>query len=279
MMSSENYAINHNMVDVISQSFAASVPTFPSAQSILELRSAFKNAARHHVSVLAATGDWGPTGYTLDQQHPSFFKHRITQWPASDPLVTAVGGTQLHLNATGLRTAPDNVWNDTLNPNVTEVPSPAAAGSGLSNLFPRPAYQRRLRAIIGNHRAYPDVSMSAARSGGVLIFLSAPGPPAAWYHIGGTSEASPLFAGVVAIADQAVDHRLGLLNPRLYALGTKSGGIIDITQGGNTVSFKQHGSKHTVPGWNAGTGYDISSGLGTVDAWRLVRALARSSAS
>src|SRR6202171_4331629 len=66
MMLSENYVIDHNLGDVISQSFAATEETFPSRQSLLSLRSAFKNAYKHDVTVLAGSGDTGPTGGTLD---------------------------------------------------------------------------------------------------------------------------------------------------------------------------------------------------------------------
>ena len=101
-----------------------------------------------------------------------------------------------------------------------------------------------------------------------------------WYVVGGTSEASPLFAGIVAIADQAAHRDLGLLDPSLYALaGRPQSGIEDITSGDNSVSGTQQlppvaGQAFSVQGFDAGPGYDLSSGLGTVDAGRLVSALA-----
>jgi hypothetical protein len=78
----------------------------------------------------------------------------------------------------------------------------------------------------------------------------------------------------VAIADQAAHRDLGLLNPSLYALGSGSAGIPDITIGNNTVTFTQNGRTFTVRGYNAGAGYDMASGLGTVDAAKLVAELA-----
>ena len=99
--------------------------------------------------------------------------------------------------------------------------------------------------------------------------ITAPG----WYIIGGTSEASPLFSGVVAVADQAAGHDLGQLNPALYAIGTGSS-LLDITLGNNSVSFTQNGMSFHVPGFNAAPGYDMASGLGTPDGARLVAALA-----
>jgi subtilase family serine protease len=104
-----------------------------------------------------------------------------------------------------------------------------------------------------------------------------------WYIIGGTSEASPLFSGIVAIADQEAHHWLGQLNPALYTIGDRGGfldGIRDITSGNNTVSFTNAGpdapGTYTVTGFNAVPGYDMASGLGTPDALYLVFDLGRS---
>ena len=96
----------------------------------------------------------------------------------------------------------------------------------------------------------------------------------------GTSEASPLFAGIVAIADQAAGKRLGLLNDRLYRLsGHADSGLVDVTSGDNSYTFCASACgtaaevDTTVPGFSAGPGYDMASGLGTIDATRLVAAL------
>ena len=104
--------------------------------------------------------------------------------------------------------------------------------------------------------------------------------PAAFYLIGGTSEASPLFSGVVAIADQAAGHGLGLLNPALYKMAAAGDpGLVDVTGGTNTVTFPQGGSVHTVPGFDAVKNYDLSSGLGTLDAAQFVPELVAASGS
>jgi subtilase family serine protease len=268
IVAAENFAINHHLGDVISQSFGATEETFPSASSIRRLRSAFINAKVHGVSVLAGSGDFGATNAHFNG---TLFNHRVNSWPSSDPLVTSVGGLQLHLDAMGNRTQPDNVWNDT-----SLLGSPAASGGGQSAVFTRPAYQNSVRNVVGTRRGTPDISLSAAVNGGALVFMSFGGLPGpGFYIVGGTSEATPEFAGIVAIADQAAGHDLGLLNPRLYAIGSGGPGIPDITIGNNTVTFKQNGHTFTVPGFNAVTGYDMSSGLGTVDAAKLVAALAK----
>ena len=265
----ENYVIDHHMADVITQSFGATEDTFKSAASLQSLRSAFANAALHGVTVLASSGDNGATDYQLDQQ--TLYDHQVNSWPSSDPLVTSVGGTQLHLDADGNRLAPDNVWNDTaLGPD-------GAGGGGPSHVFARPPFQLATRTGAGDARATPDISMSAAQDGGALVYLSAPGARPGYHVVGGTSEASPLFSGVVAIAAQIAGHPLGDLNPRLYALGALGdrAGIVDVTRGDNTFTRVAHGEPvFTVPGYAAGPGYDMASGLGTIDAQRFTHALA-----
>lgn len=262
----ENYVVQHKLGNVISQSFGAPERTFPSHASINALRSAYVAAASAGVTVLAAAGDDGASG-EANVAGTYYFKAPVVLWPASDPLVTAVGGTQLHLNAAGARTAPDNVWNDT-----TLLGHPAAGGGGVSSVFSRPAYQAKVAGVVGDARGIPDISLNASISGCVLIYTSFKGQSAGWHPIGGTSEASPLFAGIVAIADQVAGHGLGSINPTLYKLG--SGSLTDITKGNNTVSFTEGGKKYTVTGYDAATGYDLSSGLGTVNGPGLVSALA-----
>jgi subtilase family serine protease len=272
IVSAENFVIDHNLGDVISQSFGATEETFPSAQSLLRLRSAFKNAAAHQVTVLGSSGDAGATDFELNLQ--DLFTHRVNSWPSSDPLVTSIGGTQLHLDAAGNRTAPDNVWNDQALFNGA-----AASGGGLSEIFARPGFQTVVRSTVGVHRGTPDISMSAAVDGGVLVrigFSGGDGITPGYYIFGGTSESSPEFAGVVAIADQLAHRRLGLINPSLYRLGASGApGIVDVTRGDNTVTFTQEGQTFTVEGFAAVKGYDLSSGWGTVDAARFVPELAR----
>ena len=87
-----------------------------------------------------------------------------------------------------------------------------------------------------------------------------------WNIVGGTSEASPEFAGIVAMADQVAGHRIGLLNPLLYQMHEGQNGLVDVTDGNNSFAG--------VTGYNAGPGYDLASGVGTVDAARFVPALA-----
>jgi len=271
IVEAENYVIDHHMGDVITQSFGATEQTFASSQQLLRQRSAYFNALVHRVTVLASTGDTGAANYELDGT--DLYPFPTVGWPASDPLVTGVGGLQLHLDENGFRTQPDNVWNDP----ASICTQPCAGSGGLSSVFNRPFFQNGVARAVGRQRGIPDVSLNAAVSSAVNVFLSFDGLPAGFYQIAGTSEASPLFSGIVAVADQAARHDLGWLNPRLYALGDGPFSPIgDITRGNTTVTFTEPstGQTITVHGSDATRGYDVASGLGEPDGARLVAALA-----
>jgi len=120
--------------------------------------------------------------------------------------------------------------------------------------------------------------MSAACNGAVDTYQSFPGQAAGWYPTCGTSEATPLFAGVVALADQLAGHPLGVINPALYALSAEHApGIVDITKGNNTVSWTVGTKLQTVTGYQALKGYDLATGVGTVDAAKFVPELVAAS--
>jgi subtilase family serine protease len=272
IIEAENYVINHHLGDVITQSFGATEQTFSSPLQLLSQRTAYFNALAHNVTVLASSGDTGAANYELDGS--DLYPFPTVGWPASDPLVTGVGGLQLHVDQNGNRTAPDNIWNDTTPPCGSQ---PCAGSGGLSSVFDRPFFQDGVGRVVGRDRGVPDVSLNAAVSSAALVFMSFDGLTPGYYLIGGTSEASPLFSGIVAIADQAARHDLGWLNPRLYALGDSPfSPINDITLGNNTVTWVQPSTNQTitVQGYNATRGYDLASGLGTPDGARLVAALA-----
>ena len=179
-MAAENYVITHDLGDVISQSFGIPEQNFPGRAAVAKLRYAYLSARRHHVSVLAATNDFGVTGPT--KAGGMFRTHPVVDWPASDPLVTAVGGTRLRLTAQGRRISPDSAWNETGRAAVARYAGalPWAGGGGRSAIFTRPAYQDRVRTVVGNHRGIPDVALSASFSGASLTFESFTGAPGTW---------------------------------------------------------------------------------------------------
>lgn len=238
--------------DVISMSFGGVEQRYPA------FRAAIRRAARAGIPVVAGSGDDGVVFPGSPGKTPSY--------PATDPNVTAVGGTLLTLDAAGRRELPDVAWG----PDAAG----GASGGGVSRLDPRPAWQRGVPGVRGTKRNYPDVSMLAATSGPLLVAFS----PASKISdplapIGGTSVATPLFAGVLALTRQVAGRRIGPVNPALYRLARTNAagsGIVDVVLGNNSSSA---GGKQ-VQGYLAKRGFDLVTGLGTIDAPRFVPALA-----
>jgi subtilase family serine protease len=111
------------------------------------------------------------------------------------------------------------------------------------------------------------------------MYQSFNGQPAGWYPSCGTSEATPEFAGIVALADQVAGHPLGVINPLLYRMSAQHlPGIVDIVTGNSTMSFRQGGKLRTVHGFRARPGYDLASGVGTINAPLFVHELAKAAA-
>jgi subtilase family serine protease len=287
MMNAEQYVVDHHMADVISQSFGSAEEAFGSAQSLLNLRHAFVSAAAAGITVLASSGDGGSANAlkTPVSKGGTTIPYPTVGWPASDPLVTSVGGTYLC-------TDPNNTTSrvvDSADPpsrcqaNVGQAEVGwIASGGGYSHIFATPDYQSTLPAgstAIGSMRGVPDVSLQASATTGALVYVSLPpsgnsglncnGTPCStgWYDIGGTSLSSPQWAGLVAIADQMHGGRLGLINPALYSLasdaGTYATDFYDVTTGNNTLD-------PSVPGYPATTGWDPVTGLGTPNAANLL---------
>jgi subtilase family serine protease len=131
--------------------------------------------------------------------------------------------------------------------------------------------------------------MSGAVNGAVDFYDTTDPNVAGWSIVGGTSEASPLFSGIVALADQVAGHSLGDLNPALYAMARSGGsdGIVPISQGSNAYTFciaadlesnsscPSNSDLVTVPGFQANGSYNLATGWGTVNAATFVPALAR----
>ncbi|MET7682648.1 S53 family peptidase [Streptomyces sp. NPDC005423] len=264
MMNAEKHLIDRGVGDVITQSFGATENTFPGFDqgdfsSIRKLRYAFEDARRKHVTVLASSGDGGATDSTADGN--GYYDKPVNSWPSSDPLVTSIGGTQLHLNDKGERTSPESVYNDY-----------GAGGGGQSHVFTRPSFQNGVKNVVGSRRGTPDVSMAAAVDGGAWTYSSFDPTAVGWDVYGGTSEASPLFSGIIALADQAAGHRVGDINAALYTLAghhhAAGNGIVDVNDGTNNTYAG-------VTGYTAVNGYDMATGVGTVDANRFVQALAK----
>ena len=212
IIAAEQYVIKHHLGDVISQSFSATEQTFPNAGGRpAPARRLPARPPRTTSPCCAASGDSGAADLGLDQT--TYYMFPVTSWPDSDPLVTGVGGTQLHFTAQGTPTAPDRVERH-VQPGRERVrrrqrgPNPLASGGGMSIFFARPALPGRRADMVGASRGVPDVSMSAACNG-VGGHLRHYGGAPALVPACGTSEATPLFAGIVALADQVAGHPSG----------------------------------------------------------------------
>jgi subtilase family serine protease len=256
----ENFALNHHLGQVISQSWGATENTLFTKAGKRVFRSfeaTYARAARMGVSVLASTGDAGTANVDVSGK---IYPFPTVNFPASSPLVTAVGGTTLTADTHGNYQS-ETVWNS----------DGGGTGGGISQFFREPFYQRFLPAsdqkLLGNHRGIPDISWNADPNTPVLIYLSFLGASkAGYYGIGGTSEGSPDWAGLVADVDQLAHHPVGLLNPYLYALGHAGIGYHDVTVGNNGLDG--------VPGYNATPGWDAATGWGTPDLGALVSDIA-----
>ena len=204
-------------------------------------------------TVLASAGDFGGTNGIDDVANAGY--------PASDPLVTAVGGTQGHPYPDGLLTAgftygAEEAWN--------EPDFGVATGGAVSMLFAPPSFQSGLGF---SGRAIPDISYNAALNGGVLVIDTTPDGTFI-FLVGGTSAGPPQWASTLALANQArgqiAEPGLGFATPALYGLGGTPA-LHDIVFGNNALA----GSV----GFSAGAGYDLATGLGTPDVTNVVHAL------
>ena len=271
MMAAEQYVVDHHQATVISQSFGSTEQTF-STSSLLNLRHAFISAAANGVTVLASSGDFGTANPGKTPiKNPATIPYPTVQWPASDPLVTGVGGTYLCTDPTTGTTVdsadpPSPCQN---NPGVREI-GWIDAGGGFSSIFAKPAYQNTLPAgstAIAGKRGVPDVGYQASSRTGALVYDTVDG---GWFVVGGTSSGAPQWAGLVAIADQIAGHGLGLINTKLYQLANGpnySNDFYDVTTGNNQTD-------PNVPGYPATTGWDPVTGLGTPNAANLLPDLA-----
>ncbi|MFE9609773.1 S8 family serine peptidase [Streptomyces sp. NPDC006012] len=248
-------SLNRHHPDAISISFGVEEYTAAGnsgrpARNLARFSELLAQVVASGVSLVASAGDSGaapPIG-------PHGERVKSVSWPASDPSVLSLGASRLHLDDQGRRTGPDTVWHDRY----------GATGGGPSQTFARPAYQDGVKDRVAGRRGTPDICMDGSASGGTLVYQGFLPAGAGWVPVGGTSEAAPMFAAVIALADQKAGRRLGAVHGPMYGLADDPlGGVVDITIGDN--------GPH---GYQAVKGYDMASGLGTIDASAFVPKLA-----
>ena len=227
---------------------------FTSAE-VADMNAALKQASDHHVTVVASSGDLG----AISDDGPPV----QVSLPASDPLVLAVGGTILDAASPGGTYVGEMAWNDGTD----------ASSGGHSNLFARPSYQDGI-ARIGGTRGVPDVAANAdSATAMALEYGNGELRPAT-----GTSASTPLWAGVIALADQQAGHHLGFVNPAIYAIArgpASHRAFHDVVTGDNSMLWPTG----VFTGYNAGPGWDPVTGWGSPNAQYLVPLLAGTSRS
>jgi subtilase family serine protease len=265
VLSADLYAVNRNLGAILSQSIgepeSCMAPAIQKAQ-----HEAFKKAREERITVVVSAGDHGAAGIACDGS-PNFSLSIDT--PASDPLVTSIGGTTLHASLETGAYASETAWTDMF----------GRGGGGFSSLYKRPSYQRG--SVDSKARGVPDVAYNSGVEGGFVTAFSFPNPNVVnFFAIGGTSAATPQWAGLVALADQAAGRRLGFLNDSLYSIGRHartSSAFHDITVGDNTwVYTNPAGQVVTIKGYSAAPGWDAVTGWGSPKANVLVPLLASS---
>jgi subtilase family serine protease len=251
MIAALRLAVSHT--DVASISFSLGEHYFTSAQ-LAQMQSVLSWAAAHHVTVLAASGD---SGASSDPRWGTPYKE--VSLPASNPLVLGVGGTLLDASpSTGAYIS------------ETAMPAPGGrvdgtSGGGFSHLYGTPAYQQGVPGI-STTRGGPDVS--AAGIGNIPFTFTSDGKTDI-IALFGTSGSTPLWAGLVALADQYAHHDLGFINPAIYRIARSPAyhqAFHDVTAGGNTITI----GSVTITGYEAGPGWDPVTGWGSPNAQVLI---------
>ncbi len=287
ILSATKYAVDHHLGDIVSQSFGEAESCVDPIL-LKQEHNVFAKATLKHMTLFASSGDQGAAQPTCDGN--SWLKSASS--PANDPLVTAVGGTELHaadycLASLGCdpttNPAPGTyqgeiAWNEgpPYGDFQTFFDSTLATGGGFSALYREPFYQQGI--VRGGKRGVPDVSYNAAVLHGVLTYLDIPGIPAGYYRFGGTSAGSPQWAAIMAIADQKAGHDLGFINAGLYRVARVwklyAASLHDVTSGTNSaVEFDASNNPVTIQGFTAGRGWDATTGLGSPSTGQLIGSL------
>jgi subtilase family serine protease len=270
------WAVDNNVGDVISQSFgeAESCTGLPGPSLNAAYHAVYQEAVDKGMTVFASSGDSGAAQFNCDGTAAIL----SASSPASDPLVTGVGGTTLNASNSKGVYGSETAWTEPLfgcNPPALDYPFDVnCSGGGYSTIYSRPSYQNGFVSNAG--RGVPDVAYNAGVNGGVITHCAVcnltigygPSDPI-FFLFGGTSAGSPQWAALTADADQMAGSDLGNINPQLYSLSSKPGPgpFHDVVKGNNDVA-------EIGAGYNASPGWDPVTGLGSPNAATLLPALA-----
>jgi subtilase family serine protease len=267
--SATKYAVDHNLGDVISQSFGEAESCALPAD-VQTLHQIYQEATRKGITLLASSGDQGAT-----QLNCAGTAYMLSaSWPAVDPLVTSVGATNLQADLTTGAYVSERAWSDAYS-GCFPTSQFGCSGGGFSNIYGRPEYQDGTSGTMRGHRGVPDVAYNGGVDGGVIAFWGVPFGPGAAFIFGGTSAGSPQWSGLVALADQLGHHRVGQIDETLYDIARvpwlDHAAFHDITTGNNNFL---NVDATTITGYQTATGWDPVTGLGTPKANVLVPLLA-----
>ncbi len=259
---------------------------------------------------MAATGDTGAADCDFNFGSPSPTTVSTlglgVDVPAALPTVTSLGGTKFNegsgtywapavatdVVSSALSYIPETAWNET-NTSISGTSTGLAAGGGGSSAFIlKPVWQAGTGVPNDGARDVPDISISASFLNDAYLVCSenfnsttnmfsptCPNPPSfrntdgSLAAFGGTSLGPPTMAGIIALINQETNHSggSGNINPTLYALAAQvPAAFHDVTTGNNQVPFSAPCAATTQIGYNAGTGYDLATGLGSIDAFVMV---------
>jgi kumamolisin len=244
----------------------------------------FAMLATGGIATFVSSGDTGAEGCQQDRV-PATEDILCVAYPASDPDVVAVGGTTTPILSDGRLAGPITAWGV----QTALLGSNGATGGGLSAVFARPKYQNPVGSVTGTVRGVPDMALNADLITGDAVVIDAFDPNlVALGAVGGTSAGAPDAAAMWALVLQACrlnpscglgpsGHPYRLGNPngllyRLYALPQYQQTVYDINYGNNAV-FSITNPNQLDPGYNAGAGYDLTTGIGAPFARALVRAM------
>src|SRR5277367_1380359 len=277
------YVVDHDVAPVMSTSYGNCESTLGPVGTAF-YNALWQQAAAEGITAFVSSGDNGGAG--CDAPGGGMFAAGgfAVNGIASTPYNVAVGGTQFDDTdnpdaywstttdpTTGLSVLgyiPEIVWNESSNdPNNVSLWS---GGGGVSTLYAKPDWQTATGVPNDGKRDVPDISLTAALHDGYLLCLygSCTGGGDYFYTAGGTSLSSPAAAGIMALVNQKMGGQpQGVANYVFYRLASVPGVYHDTVKGNNKVPDPD--GQYTV-GYNAGKGYDLATGLGSMDVTALV---------
>jgi subtilase family serine protease len=262
ILSALQYVVARRLGSVLSQSYGEA-ESCEAASIVKADHTLFAAAEAQGMTVFAAAGDNGAAQPSCNGS--TYIKS--ASLPSADPLVTGVGATSLTASQPAGGYKSEAAWNDLY----------GSGGGGYSKLYKRPSYQNGF--VPSSGRGVPDVSYSGDVNNGLLIAWSqgVTANVGNIYEFGGSSAASPQWAAIIALADQAGHRRLGFLNGDLYSLahGSRYGYVFhDVTRGNNTVSVAgSNNATVRITGYASAKGWDAVTGLGSPNVAHLLKYL------